>query len=363
LLIVKQGETAVELFVQQGQLMCIGPVKPDVSLGERLLQAGVLSPELCGPVEVALGGLRYNENDAVNAYLNAGCVNQESLGRWALTEAAQVWSAILAWEDGELYFEEDQPSPPHRLLIPLSMSSLLSAAPSLPTSTPAPVSAASSPWNTSSFDKSERQTDALSPARTTAYQSPQRVTDPLSPVRVVTSYASYLQPYMALVPADLSAYRESNPQVMLTPDQWRLFTCANGETTLAMAAQQSGMSPDQVCQAAGELLALGLVTVQAQAAPADFAGFDMAPGTAYGAGIGAYYGLQQGDALPAYAQVGAAPAMTYGLPFESQSQWGNGGNGATFQGGVGWVVTPAQSHYDLQGDQALEPRRAFAQVR
>lgn len=359
LLIIKQGETAVELFVQQGQVICIGPVKPDVSLGERLLQAGVISPEVCGPVEVALGGLRYNENNAVNAYIKAGCVNQKSLGRWAFTEASQVLSAIIAWEDGELYFEEDQPTPPHRLRIPLSISSLLSSAPSLPISTPALISAASSAANTHLYDRNERQTDALSPARATAYQPPQRVTDPLSPVRVVTSYASYLQPHMALVPADLSAYRESNPQVKLTPDQWRLFTCSNGETTLSMMAHQLGMSPEQVCQAASELLALGLVTVQAQVAPAAFGGLDMAQGTGNGAGIGTYYGIKHDDAIQTYAQAGAAPAMAYGLPFESQSQWGNGGNGATFQGGVGWVVAPAQSRYEL----APKRNRAFAQAR
>jgi hypothetical protein len=320
---------------------------------------------VCGPLEVALGGSRYNEDDAVNAYINAGCVNQESLDRWALTEAWQVLSAILAWEGGELYFEEDQPAPPHRLLIPLSMASLLFAAPSLSTSASAYIPAASLSTNASMHARSERQTDALSPARITAYQPPQRVTDPLSPVRVVTAYASNLQPYMALVPADLSAYRESNPQVMLTPDQWRLFTCANGEIALAMAAQQLGMTPEQVCQTAGELLALGLVTVQAQATPAVFSEFEIAPSTGYGAGIGAYYGLNRGDALPNAQGVAspAAPAMGYGLPFESQSQWGNGGNGATFQGGVGWVVTPAQSHYDPQSDPASEYNRAFAQAR
>ena len=369
LLIVKQGETAVELFVRQGQLICIGPVKPDVSLGERLLQAGVISPEICGPIEVALGELRYSENDAVNAYINAGCVNQQSLGRWALTEASQVLSAILAWEDGELYFEEDQPSPVYRLLIPLSMASLLPAAPSLPPSAPAHVSAASLFTDTSLSGGFERQTDALSPARVPTFQPPQRVTDPMPPIRVDTSYTPYLQPNMALMPADLSAYRESNPQVMLTPEQWRLFTRANGETTLSMAAHELGMSPEQVCRAAGELLALGLVTILAQAAPTAFAAFDMVPGTGYSAGIGAYYGLKQGDALAPYAQGGVAPApaMAYqaaGQPFETQSQWGNGGNGATFQRGVGWVVAPAQPRYAAQSSNPVpEHNRAFAQAR
>jgi Domain of unknown function (DUF4388) len=330
LLAIKQGESAVELFVRQGQLICIGPVKPGVSLGERLLQAGVISPEVCGPVEVALGELRYSENNAVNAYIDAGCVNQESLRRWAITEASQVLHAILAWEDGELYFQENQPPPTYRYLLPLSIASLLSEMPPAP-SAPVSLSPASSFISATSLltdfgfpANAERNTDAMSQSSVQSFQQPYGVTDTLPPVRVDMSY---LQPNMVLIPADLSAYRESNPQVILTPEQWRLFTRANGETTLSMSAQELGMSPDQVCQAAGTLHALGLVTI-------------LSPGMTF--------------APP------AALAYRYaGQPAETQSQWGNGGNRATFQLGNGWVVSSTPP----QDDPAPEHNRAFAQVR
>ena len=50
-------------------------------------------------------------------------------------------------------------------------------------------------------------------------------------------------------------------QVQLTPEQWRLFTIADGKTTLQMARQQLVMSRDNVCQVVGELVALSLVSV------------------------------------------------------------------------------------------------------
>src|SRR5258708_34038984 len=72
---------------------------------------------------------------------------------------------------------------------------------------------------------------------------------------------SFMQPHMVLLPTNLSTLREQNPQIELTPEQWRLFTRADGQTTLQMACQALVMLPQQVCKVAGELLALGLVTI------------------------------------------------------------------------------------------------------
>ncbi len=373
LLIAKQGETAVELFVRQGQLICIGPLKPGISLGERLVQVGELSREACQSVESSLGELRFSENDAARAFVRAGCVNQEGLIRWALAEASQVLDAVLAWEDGELYFQEDQLPPAHRLPVPLSVASLLPAAsaaisePSELFTTSAFLSTYPLETDTGPFDRGERNTDELSHDTVSAFQSHQRVTDPIPPVRV---RSSYIQPNMVLVPADLSAYRESNPQVVLTPEQWQLFTRANGETTLFMAAQELGMAPEQVCRAAAELQSLGLVAIFVQGAP--IAVFDSVQNMGDNAGIVGYYGLKRDDALAAYAQNGAviASAHSYAMafssmrqPVETQSQWGNGGNGARFQLGSGWVVSPASPQFNQHArkdDEPSEHNKVFA---
>ena len=44
-LIIKQEAQWVELSFRQGQLVCIGPVRSNKTLGDRLLQAGVISQQ------------------------------------------------------------------------------------------------------------------------------------------------------------------------------------------------------------------------------------------------------------------------------------------------------------------------------
>ncbi|HEV2580622.1 MAG TPA: DUF4388 domain-containing protein [Ktedonobacteraceae bacterium] len=366
LLIVQQGETTIELSVQRGCLVCIGPVKPGVTLGERFAQAGIIPPEACYSIELALGERYQSENDAARAFLDASYVTAERLSQWAINEASQVLHAILTWEDGDLYFEENQLPPANRFQVPISIISLLP--PIAPTTViPPPLTPMatgtdiSSPFSatpsvsaasllTAFTVDSEPHTDKLTPASIAGAQ--QRVTDPLAPVHID---ASFIQPNMTLVPADLSAQRESNPQVTLTPEQWRLFTRANGETTLSLAAHELHMTPDQVRRVACELHALGLVTILTPAATPAFmtpTAFDMS------AGMDAYFGLQSADV----ASISVMAKRHGRPPIETLSQWGNGGNGATFQLGSGWVVSPTGPQRVRQQYPEQDYDRAFAQA-
>src|SRR2546421_9658841 len=87
---------------------------------------------------------------------------------------------------------------------------------------------------------------------------PRRMTAPVPQKRIDTTF---MQPQMVLVPTDLSVQREQNPQVSLTPEQWRLFTRADGQTSLKVICQTFAISREQGCQIAGELITLGLVTI------------------------------------------------------------------------------------------------------
>ncbi len=102
LLVVKQGERSVELSFRQGQLLCIGPVRPDVSLGDRLLQAGVISREAYQEVVFTLGAEHYREVGAALTLIDLGHVNQQSLYSWAFAEAARVIEALIAWTKAQL---------------------------------------------------------------------------------------------------------------------------------------------------------------------------------------------------------------------------------------------------------------------
>lgn len=157
------------------------------------------------------------------------------------------------------------------------------------------------------------------------------------------------------MPADLAAWRDQNPSVQLTPEQWRLLTRVDGHTTLQSACQDLAMTPDIVCRITGELVVEGLVRLHVSAAlpiplpePAQVP--DVMPNTYNGYPNTGYptpatpphlaesmIPSRPGATSPA---ADALPQYTSFMSFETESQWGNGGNGATFVPGRGWVATP-----------------------
>ena len=150
---------------------------------------------------------------------------------------------------------------------------------------------------------------------------------------------------MVLKPLDLSALRERNPQLQITPDQWRVLTRVDGRTTLHATCQQLGMPADLLCRIAGELIALGLIHV---AMPQTFVN-QLSPTSSGSVSNGSNNGyLAQGYATNSQPSWVATPPTTGALPpsfgspvpFETKSQWGNGGTGATFVPGHGWVANP-----------------------
>jgi Domain of unknown function (DUF4388) len=378
LLIVKQEEKWVELSFRQGLLMCIGPVRSNKTLGDRLLQAGVISQGALQEVISVLGSSLQSETRTAITLSDLGYVNQESLYNWAATEALKVLQVLLTWFTGEIYFEEGMQPPADRLLIALSVSSLLPQQSAVSTPQPFGVSSAvvqeqpetrvkapsisNAPTlhNTSQFlgdgpaiswvkpsrnslenlvTDLERNIDSLSPSIGSP-SSPQRVSGPLVPRHIDTSF---MQPQMVLTPTDLSALWERNPKIELTPEQWRLFTCADGQTTLQMACQLLVMPRELVCQVAGELIALGLVTISMpvfgltnESVPS--------PQDPMNAGSSKNYVPMSGYSVSPVPLMGAAMLANNGsnysspAPIETHSQWGNGGNGATFVLGGGWVV-------------------------
>jgi hypothetical protein len=180
------------------------------------------------------------------------------------------------------------------------------------------------------------------------------VENPIPPKRIDISF---MQPDMVLVPADLSAFREQNPYVQLTPDQWRILTLVDGQRSLQLICQQLGTHAEIVCTVAGELVAEGLIHV---AMPGPNNMRELSPVARELAASG----LSNGYVAPGYISSAASPwsaslpavappivSISYGpdsvlqqlspmMPAETESQWGNGGNGATFVPGRGWVMLP-----------------------
>ncbi len=154
---------------------------------------------------------------------------------------------------------------------------------------------------------------------------------------------SYMQPDMVLASADMTQLVESNAQIQITPDQWRVLTRVDGHTSLKRASQELLMAPSQLCVVAGGLVALGIIRV---VMPEHQPIKEFSPvSKEY-----AMAGLNNGYVMPG-AAVAPTPPWAAALPssdvmpqqmspstFETRSQWGNGGNGATFVAGYGWAV-------------------------
>ena len=125
LLIIKQEAQWVELSFRQGQLMCIGPVRSNKTLGDRLLQAGVISQKALREVSSTPGASLQNETRTVISLIDLGYLNQDSLYVWAAQEATKDLQVLLTWTSGEIYFEEGLQPPSDRFLIALTVSSLV----------------------------------------------------------------------------------------------------------------------------------------------------------------------------------------------------------------------------------------------
>jgi hypothetical protein len=338
LLVVRQAEIWVEFYFRQGQLVCVGPMRANTTLIDRLLQANLLVQQALPRVRALVDPSESNETRIALALINGGYLSREVLRAWSSHETSQILRALLGWPGGDIYFEEEQATPPDRLLVALSISALLDALPAanptpsqapmgmpapgaqLRTQEPAmrptlPASAAvdaggllsavsrsfvQTPERAAAVDSGERagllnasqliddlpfnlasatHTDQpgetppsltqvapasisfgaeldISAPKQVSLLPPRPVPHPLPPARIDTAF---MTPDLVLVPVDLSSLRERNPQVQLTPDQWRLFALVDGQASLQMLCQALMASAEQVRAVAGELMAIGLV--------------------------------------------------------------------------------------------------------
>ncbi len=442
LLVVRQGVRWVEFYVRNGCLLCIGPVRTNATLLDRLLQDKIISQQVCQEMKRVLGSDEQSETRLAITLMERGYVTREQLRAWATEKSLVVLSAVLAWTSGEIYFEESTQPPSDRLLVSMSITSLIEAvhadspapqtqplqttplppglkfkitqeSPSstvlpplrtstvMPTTSPLPFTKPPKPvqpkvdiariptllgaeqfmdetavntTSTSNVSLPELESfasffsgnndsgvslslsntneisfaslvssDALS-TRSELIQ-PEPVKYPTPPRRIDTSF---MQPDMVLVPADISAFREQNPKVQITPDQWRVLTCVDGHNSLQMACQLLGLTPDAICVLAGELVAEGLIYVvppdQVQIQVPAFNTQDLSTPDVANAYVAPGYAAVSANpwstSVPALSSTDAIPNPSTALPFETESQWGNGGNGATFVPGRGWITTP-----------------------
>lgn len=168
LLAVKQQDVWVEFYFRQGQLVCTGPLATNATLIDRLLQAQLLSFQALPQVRSVIDITESNETRMALALINEGYLSREILRAWSAYETSQILQKIFAWTTGEIYFEEDCATPADRLLVALSISTLLdtlstatSANPALP-STRAGTSAIHEPLSAQPHVVATPSTPAIS---------------------------------------------------------------------------------------------------------------------------------------------------------------------------------------------------------
>lgn len=407
LLIIKQNAQWVEFYFRNGRLMCIGPVRADAPLEKRLLQAGVISPQALHEALQVIGMPQPGETRLVITLMDLGYTNRDELRTWAMREATDVLQVILQWRSGDVRFDDEVQPQNDPLLVALSPAALLAACaspkpepppapnadispiqqepqlqpgPTFSASVPAPTPSAKPGFmnasqlltNVPGFADVQPVPESPLPSadvlfennqftspNTTLPAQPAWVTTPALPPRIDTSF---MRPEMVLIAADLSNVREQNPQFQLTPEQWRLLTRVDGQTSLQMMCQVLALPADFVCRVAGELIAQGLLRIITPTAQTPF---ELSPVSRDMITAGLGNGYVSPGAAAATAQPWAAispttdalpPSFTVsatGVPFETVSQWGNGGNGATFVPGRGWVTGP-------QAVQQMQPSGPLA---
>jgi hypothetical protein len=365
LLVVRQDAHRVELYFRDGRLMCIGPVRPQAQLADRLLKAGVVSPQVLHEALTTIGLADPGETRIALTLMDLGYVSHEDLRAWAAKEASEVLQVLFAWPGGDLYFDDGEQPPHDRLLVALSPAALLPPesvtaqaariqpqAPVMQQTQQTPGPPPQAKLNASQLVAEPPAVSPLPAANlpgnagaqtlsSTSLTPPQRVDVPKPPMRIDTSF---MRPEMVLLPIDLSALRQQNPRQAITPEHWRILTRVDGQSSLQSMCLDFGMPAEYVCQLAGELIALGLIRASMPIQPmpvkelspvshdlltAGLANGYVAPGYAASPAQPWMYVAPTTDTLP--------PAFNSSLLFETKSQWGNGGNGATFVPGRGWI--------------------------
>lgn len=456
LLVLKQEAQWIEMNFHEGRLLCVGPLRTQATLGERLLQDGLISPSALQEVLQALANSDQNESRTAQKLLELKIITRAQLRAWMIEKTVDVLRVLLLWSSGDIYFDEGASAPTDRLLVSMSVSELLEKAlaqpqttaqaqtssasmiaihtsgrqPAIPkereasvtqpiqreaieqkrakvtqsiqpqvkdqpsitqkaitpprkadvripsfdiapfptltdetqftSDTPFSSPVMSSPSTTTSLASTMIEPDVMNTPDAdalsflasfddagknsfTSIMVPEHVMNPERPKRLED--ISFMQPDMVLWPADLSGYREADPVFQLTPDQWRVLMYVDGRTQLQGICQLLQWPPEFVCIVAGELIAAGIIHI----AKALDTPLSQSMVSSQNLGTSMMSGLVSPGAAATTVQpwsttpsgIVLSQDMVYPLsplPLETESQWGNGGNGAKFVPGRGWIT-------------------------
>jgi hypothetical protein len=215
LLVVREGNLSAELYVKAGQVLCVQRSGVGQSFSERLVNAGLVTPQQLGYVRALYQEKPItNEVDLARALLQCNYLTEKELRDWVMDDAIELLVVALSWDDGEFEFIEHEAPLPGRMVITIPINLVL-----------------------------EEALHHLAQRR-------QRV----SAARVAVTLDLVLG--FAEEPASAT-----NGKVQLTSDQWRFLTVINGKIPLGEACHLLGLSPPAALRLASTLLSSGVLVV------------------------------------------------------------------------------------------------------
>jgi Domain of unknown function (DUF4388) len=212
-LLLHRGDRRAAIYFSGGQWLLADRIGSQLVLAHHLARVGFITSE---QFESALGvpfaeAGEISDMQLVRTLISSRMLTQEQLRQFAFSDAVNLLSLVLAWPDGEFYFEDGVSLPQGRVWLPLPLGPLVSKAMGL--------------------------------ARGSM---PSRELVPLAPEAVVD--------FAEVDPA-------SGAAVQLNRTQWKFLTAVDGQLPLWAISQKLNAPEATILRLAAELVSTGTVVV------------------------------------------------------------------------------------------------------
>jgi hypothetical protein len=201
-IVVEHGGLRADIYCDTGYLMHVWRNGPTTPLAQRWLNSRFITPAQLNHIGniVGMDPNQLTDADLAQIAVERGVISTDLLAEWAMSDAVDLLTVVLSWPDGDYRFEDGITPVANRLRVPLLIPTVLGAT-------------------------MQRFAPASHPLQ-----------PPPPPIEVDLDDV-----------LDFADLDPNDPQpVRLTRDQWRVLTLVDGESALALIAQNLVMASQSV---------------------------------------------------------------------------------------------------------------------